>query len=129
MFGRHKKRDKAPTMHEEAEENVQNHGELVARADELQGRARELVGEERANVLDERGELLKEAGEDDLAIAAFEESIETSKRMGVAYRGLTTLYNRKRSQAAARGDDENMKLYFDKLQYLMQSSKDMLRGK
>ena len=129
MFGIHRKRDDAASVPEQVEEAVQDHDELIARADELGEQAQALSGDERADALDERGECLRKAGEDNLAIDAFEESIETSRRMGVAYRGLTTLYNRKRSEAAARGDDDNMKLYFDKLQDLMQSSKDMLRGK
>lgn len=49
--------------------------------------------------------------------------------MGAPYRSLTTLYNRKRKAAAESGDQDGAKLYLDKLQSLMQNSKDMLRGK
>ena len=69
------------------------------------------------------------AGEDDAAIEAFEGCTKAGRRMGVPYRSLTTLYNRKRRIAAEQGDEEGAKLYLDKLQNLMQSSKDLLRGK
>jgi hypothetical protein len=70
-----------------------------------------------------------DAGEDDAAIEAFESCVAAGRRMGAPYRSLTTLYNRKRKACAEVGDDEGTKLYLDKLQNLMQSSKDMLRGK
>ena len=70
-----------------------------------------------------------DAGEDDAAIEAFEACVANGRRMGAPYRSLTTLYNRKRKAAAESGDQDGAKLYLDKLQSLMQNSKDMLRGK
>lgn len=106
-----------------------DHDSLVAQADALVSRIESAEGKDKAALLDKRGELLAKAGEADTAIAAFEQSIATHLQMGKAYRGLTSLYNMKRREAAEAGDDAAMKLYFDKLQDLMQSSKDMLRGK
>ena len=38
------------------------------------------------------------------------------------------LYNKKRQEAAEGKDDEKVKEYMDKVQNLMQMSKDMIRG-
>ena len=106
-----------------------DHDVLVSQADALIARIETAEGKAKAMLLDERGELLSKAGEVDGAIEAFEQSIATHRQVGKAYRGLIGLYNEKRREAAAAGDDISMKLYFDKLQDLMRSSKDMLRGK
>lgn len=112
-----------------APESVAHHDELVNKADELLVEIEQAMGERKADLLDARGEYLVRAGELDDAIDAYEASLQASSRMGKAYRDLTTLYNKKRAQAAAAGNDEDMRAYFDKLQMLMQRSKDMLRGK
>lgn len=108
---------------------IDDHDELVAEATAIVSQIEAADGVARADLLDRRGELLARAGEADEAIHAFEESIDVEKRMGAAYKGLTTLYNQKRHEAAAAKDDAATKEWFDKLQALMQSSKDMLRGK
>ena len=41
---------------------------------------------------------------------------------------LMKLYNKKRQEAAEAKDDEKVKEYMDKVQNLMQMSKDMIRG-
>lgn len=112
-----------------APEPVAHHDELVDKADELLAEIEHAEGERKADLLDARGEYLARAGELDGAIDAYEASLQASHRLGKAYKGLTTLYNKKRAQAAAAGNDTEMKAYFDKLQTLMQHSKDMLRGK
>lgn len=108
---------------------VVDHDKLVAEAAAIVPQVEAAEGVAKADLLDKRGELLARAGEADEAILAFEESIEVEKRMGAAYKGLTALYNQKRREAAAAKDDAATKEWFDKLQALMQSSKDMLRGK
>lgn len=130
MFNIFKKKDQTEKPAVSAPEpEAHNHDELVAQADALNERIAATSGEERADLLDERGSLLKQAGETDLAIEAYEQSIEEAKRMGGALRDLTTLYNKKRAEAAALGHGEETKQWLDKIDALMTSSKDMLRGK
>ncbi len=106
-----------------------SHEELVAQAAALDERIAEATGTSLADLLDKKGELLAQASETDQAIAAYEASMEADNRMGQAYRGLTALYNVKRREAAQAGDEATAKEYLDKLQSLMQGSKDLLRGK
>jgi hypothetical protein len=128
FFHRKNKEPKVEAPAPEAEPAV-DHDELVRQADELLPQIENAGGDEKCDLLERRGEALMSAGEDDTAIEAFEGCIKTGRRMGVPYRSLTTLYNRKRRIAAEQGDEEGAKLYLDKLQNLMQSSKDLLRGK
>ena len=103
--------------------------ELLRKANELLEQIDSVDGAEKCDLLEHRGKLLMDAGEDDAAIEAFEACVANGRRMGAPYRSLTTLYNRKRKAAAESGDQDGAKLYLDKLQSLMQNSKDMLRGK
>lgn len=64
----------------------------------------------------------------DLAIQYYEESLELCKQHGKASTDLMKLYNKKRQEAAEAKDDEKVKEYMDKVQNLMQMSKDMIRG-
>ena len=66
--------------------------------------------------------------ETDLAIQYYEESLELCKQHGKASTDLMKLYNKKRQEAAEAKDDEKVKEYMDKVQNLMQMSKDMIRG-
>ena len=68
------------------------------------------------------------AEETDLAIKYYEESLELCKQHGKASTDLMKLYNKKRQEAAEAKDDEKVKEYMDKVQNLMQMSKDMIRG-
>ena len=62
------------------------------------------------------------------AIKYYEESLELCKQHGKASTDLMKLYNKKRQEAAEAKDDEKVKEYMDKVQNLMQMSKDMIRG-
>ncbi len=130
MFGLFRKVPRSQKTQQPAPEPVaHHHDELVDKADELFVEIEHAEGERKADLLDARGEYLARAGELDDAIDAYEASLRVSHRLGKAYKGLTTLYNKKRAQAAAAGNDTEMRAYFGKLQILMQNSKDMLRGK
>ena len=50
-----------------------------------------------------------------------------SRGLGDVYKR-QKLYNKKRQEAAEAKDDEKVKEYMDKVQNLMQMSKDMIRG-
>lgn len=129
MFSPFKRKARKTAPEKSKQETRTSNEGLIAQAEALQEEINSADGVGRSDLLDQQGGLYQRAGETDRAIASFEASIETTRRMGMAYRGLTTLYSRKRSEAAAAGDDATMRESFDKLQELMQSSKDMLRGK
>lgn len=103
--------------------------ELLSQANQFTQRIKNATGTAKADLLDEQGSLFARAGEVDKAISAFEASLKEANRMGTAYKELTKLYNKKRAEAAAAGNDADIKKWLDKIQGLMQSSKDMLRGK
>ncbi len=127
MFSFFKKKKAEETPQEAPAVDV---GALREKAQSLIG---ELAGaadtETKVKLLNEIGECYTKAGDTDEAIKYYEQSLETSRQMGKAYTDLMKLYNIKRQEAAVAGDDAVMKEYMDKVQGLMQSSKDMLRGK
>ena len=106
-------------------------------AEEMREKAKTLVenlsnadnDQAKVKLLNEIGECYAKAGDTDEAINYYEQSLSVSRQMGKAYTDLLKLYNVKRQEAAVAGDDAKMKEYMDKVQGLMQSSKDMLRGK
>ena len=73
-------------------------------------------------------EITQEKEYSHLAIQYYEESLELCKQHGKASTDLMKLYNKKRQEAAEAKDDEKVKEYMDKVQNLMQMSKDMIRG-
>ena len=97
---------------------------LSAKGMELESK----TGDERVSLLNEIGSLYTQAEETDLAIKYYEESLELCKQHGKASTDLMKLYNKKRQEAAEAKDDEKVKEYMDKVQNLMQMSKDMIRG-
>lgn len=65
----------------------------------------------------------------DEAITALEESLAAHKSLGKGYKSLLRLYNKKRAQAAASGDEAMLTHYMEAIDELMQLSKDITRGK
>ena len=107
---------------------VVNKEELIAKASEKVTELESKTGDERVSLLNEIGSLYTQAEETDLAIQYYEESLELCKQHGKASTDLMKLYNKKRQEAAEAKDDEKVKEYMDKVQNLMQMSKDMIRG-
>lgn len=114
-----KKEEPAPVVNKE--ELITQAG---AKIQELEGKE----GNDRVSLLNEIGSLFTQAEETDQAIHYYEESLEICKQHGKASTDLMKLYNKKRQQAAEAKDDEKVKEYMDKVQSLMQMSKDMIRG-
>ena len=79
-------------------------------------------------MLNQIGALYYQAEELESAIKYYEESLSIKKEMGKSYTDLMSLYNKKRQQAAENRNDEQMNYYMQKVQEMMQMSKDMLRG-
>jgi len=120
FFGKKKKEKK-----QEQAVPVANKEELIAKASEKVTELESKTGDERVSLLNEIGSLYTQAEETDLAIKYYEESLELCKQHGKASTDLMKLYNKKRQEAK---DDEKVKEYMDKVQNLMQMSKDMIRG-
>lgn len=119
-----KKKDKQ----EKKETPVVNKEELLAQAED---KVKELDGKEgdaRVQILNDIGSLYTQAEETDQAIKYYEESLELCKQHGKATTDLMKLYNKKRQEAAEAKDDEKVKEYMEKVQNLMQMSKDIIRG-
>ena len=119
---------------EKKEKNIEvnikvNKDELIAEAREKIQELEELSGEQRVPLLNQIGALYYQAEELESAIKYYEESLSIKKEMGKSYTDLMSLYNKKRQQAAENKNDEQMNYYMQKVQEMMQMSKDMLRGK
>ncbi len=118
-----KKQEKAASVKE-----VCSKEELIKQAEAKIKDLETLSGDERVAVLNEIGSLFTQAEEVDQAIRFYEESLEICKQHGKASTDLMKLYNKKRQEAAQAKDDEKVKEYMDKVQSLMQMSKDIIRG-
>ncbi len=118
-----KKQEKAVSVKE-----VCSKEELIKQAEAKVKDLETLSGDERVAVLNEIGSLYTQAEEADQAIRFYEESLEICKQHGKASTDLMKLYNKKRQEAAQAKDDEKVKEYMDKVQSLMQMSKDIIRG-
>lgn len=105
------------------EELLKKASELVQKLDTVQDK------KEKTAILNEIGSCYFRADERDQAIRYYEMSLEEDRQLGKAYTDLLKLYNQKRQEAAEAKDDEKLKEYMDKVQNLMQMSKDVLRGK
>jgi Tfp pilus assembly protein PilF len=113
---------------EKKETPVVNKEELIASAEEKIKELEQLSEDEQVQTLNEIGSLFTQAEETDQAILYYERSLEICKQHGKASTDLMKLYNKKRQEAAEAKDDEKVKEYMDKVQALMQMSKDMIRG-
>lgn len=113
---------------QEEADPVVNKEELIAKAAEKVNALEEAEGDDRVKLLNEIGSLYTQAEETDQAIKYYEESLELCKQHGKASTDLMKLYNKKRQEAAEAKDDEKVKFYMEKVQSLMQMSKDMIRG-
>lgn len=107
---------------------VVNKEELLSEAAKKVEVLEETKGDDRIKLLNEIGSLYTQAEETDQAIKYYEESLELCKQHGKASTDLMKLYNKKRQEAAEAKDDEKVKEYMEKVQNLMQMSKDMIRG-
>lgn len=133
MFGFGKKKEKktqqSPDMAgTENEMSEERKAELLHTISAQQAEMAQKAGEEQAAVQEELGLALYELGKDDDAIAAFEASLQNKKSIGPGYKTLLKLYNQKRAEAAKSNDESLLQLYMQKMDGMMQISKDVTRG-
>ncbi|TDW16400.1 hypothetical protein EDD63_12427 [Breznakia blatticola] len=65
----------------------------------------------------------------DDAINYYEKCLDIDKTLGANYNRLMSLYNVKRREAAESKDNDQIQYYLNKIDSLMQLSKDVIRGK
>lgn len=80
------------------------------------------------NLLNECKELV-EKNDVDSAINKLENYIEENNKLGKVFTYLMELYNKELSEARLNGDDDIIKFNLDRIDKLMQKSKDIVRGR
>ncbi|ADD01587.1 tetratricopeptide repeat protein [Thermoanaerobacter sp. CM-CNRG TB177] len=128
FFKKNKMKETSSTLKRENTGKLDKN-ELIEEAKNLTNTIDSVSGEERSKVLNRIGSLYFEADKIDDAIKYYEISISESKSLGKAYTELLKLYNIKRKEAINKKDDESLKHYMDKIDSLLQLSKDVIRGR
>jgi tetratricopeptide (TPR) repeat protein len=132
MFGFGKKKTKKPKQ-----ESIEPETAIITEEDKeemlrtISMREQELIQadeEEKAKIYEDIGMTYLKIGEDDQAIDALEKSIQHKKTLGDGYKSLLSLYNKKRAEAARMNDDKSLQVYLEKMDQMMQVSKDVTRG-
>lgn len=72
---------------------------------------------------------LVEKNDIDSAINKLEKYIEENKKLGKVFTYLMELYNKQLSEARLNGEDEKIKFNLDRIDKLMQKTKDIVRGR
>lgn len=129
MFGFGKKRNKVEVKKEETVQlSEEQKSEILNKINADKEKLEKLNGAERIALLDEVGLMYADIGEIEEAIVPLEESLSIKKATGKGYRTLLSLYNKKRAEAARNNDDPTLQYYLEKIDHLMQISKDVARG-
>lgn len=125
LFGKKKEKEISKATESEKIDKKELYEQALKKIEELE----KTDNDAKVSLLNEIGSLFYMSEEYDQAILYYEQSLEMKKQMGKSYTDLLSLYNKKRQQAAEAKDDAQIKYYMDKVQNMMQMSKDMLRGK
>jgi tetratricopeptide (TPR) repeat protein len=126
MFGLFKKKESKaqeqtpPTLTLEATANIQ------AEIDQIQQVISSTQEPQRlAELYEQVGLKYAELNENDQAISYLEKSLAEKKSMGVGYKQLMLLYNKKRAAAARAGDDQGIDYYMKKMDEMRQIAKQL----
>jgi tetratricopeptide (TPR) repeat protein len=122
-----KKKENKPEVKDPKISEVQKN-ELYKQIKELEENLLISSVEDRIKSLNTLGDMFFQLQETDQAIKYYEESIEENRTLGKAYTDLVKLYNIKRKEAARAKDDETLQIYLNKMDMLMQMTKDEIRG-
>ncbi|PAF16860.1 tetratricopeptide repeat protein [Terribacillus saccharophilus] len=132
MFGFGKKKDKKIKINAEQEEAAiltQEDKEQILQSISAKKQEFDQSSEvKKAKILEEIGMAYIKLGDDDRAMESFEQSIQIEKTVGDGYKNLLRLYNKKRAEAAKANDDKSLQIYLNKMDQMMQVSKDVTRG-
>lgn len=127
FFFKKKKKEETASVKEAIP--IINKEELIDKAENIVEKLSSLEGKDRLDAFNELGSLYFQAEEFDKAIQYYESSLNENKELGKAYTDLLKLYNIKRRQAAESRDGDLTRIYFDKINEIMQLSKDVIRGR
>lgn len=130
MFGFGKKKNKEPKqeVQEEVVLTEERKEELLCTISSKKERLSQATGEEPAKIHEEIGLAFFELGDEANAIDSLEKSIEIKKSVGNGYKTLLKLYNKKRAEAARENNEQLLQVYLNKMDQMMQVSKDVTRG-
>lgn len=132
MFGFGKKKDKKTRQEIQEEEAVVLSPEMKEQVLQTISLKKQKLDQaemkEQAKLHEEIGMEYLRLGDDDSAIDSFEKSIQLEKTVGDGYKNLLRLYNKKRAEAAKANDDKSLQVYLNKMDHMMQVSKDVTRG-
>lgn len=87
-----------------------------------------LTREDQAKAFEEIGLAYYELGDEENAIDLLEKSLQIKKTIGESFKTLLKLYNKKRAEAAENNNADNLQIFLNKIDLLMQISKDVTRG-
>ncbi len=124
LFGKKKKEKR-----QEPEVEKVDYSAFIQEAEAKEKTLEGLDEAEQLPIINDIGALYFKAEAWDKAIYYYEKSLAIKREMGKPYTDLMSLYNKKRQLAAQAKNDEEVRFYLDKVQEMMQMSKDMLRGK
>ncbi|MFJ6413789.1 tetratricopeptide repeat protein [Terribacillus saccharophilus] len=132
MFGFGKKKDKKIKINAEQEEAAiltqEDKAQILQSISAKKQEFDQSSEVKKAKILEEIGMAYVKLGEDDRAMESFEQSIQIEKTVGDGYKNLLRLYNKKRAEAAKANDDKSLQIYLNKMDQMMQVSKDVTRG-
>ncbi|SNZ15695.1 hypothetical protein SAMN05421503_2718 [Terribacillus aidingensis] len=132
MFGFGKKKTKKPKQEfiepEVAVITEENKDEVLRTISMREKELNQADREGKAKIYEDIGMTYLKIKEDDQAIDALEKSIQYKKTLGDGYKTLLRLYNKKRAEAAKMNDDKSLQIYMEKMDQMMQISKDVTRG-
>lgn len=103
--------------------------EILSLIEKKKNILKESTENKQIELLNEIAENYYKISELDLAIKFYEKSLNKNNKIGKASTELMSLYNLKRKEASLDKDDEKVNEYMEKINKLMQLSKDSLRGK
>ncbi|HEY8805710.1 MAG TPA: tetratricopeptide repeat protein [Clostridium sp.] len=129
MFFKKKKIKETSSILEQENTKPVDKDKSIEEAEILSNTIDTVVDDERIKVLNRIGSLYFEADKIDEAIKYYEISISGNKALGKAYTDLVKLYNIKRKEAVTEKNTEGVKHYLDKIDTLLQLSKDVIRGR
>ncbi len=89
--------------------------------------ARGLPPQDCAKALNDLGKRFSEQNDIDSAIACWEKSMECYGKPGFAQAQLMKAYNQRQRESARSGDRQGIEAYAQKIDALMQKSKDAIR--
>lgn len=89
--------------------------------------AQGLPPQDSAKALNELGKRYSEHNDIDKAIACWEQSMTCYGKPGFAQAQLMKAYNQKQRESARTGDNQGIETYAQKIDALMQKSKDAIR--